>query len=160
MIKVYFKMTLGTKGILTFRNNLLKICLKVLLHALFVSHFEYCDLLVTDITSALLLFLEKQLNWALKTVFYRSRNKCSTPLRISEGIIGMGQRNDLISFEFWFSILKNEKKAFQNHPKLPTVSFRMNDQKKLYRKSLIEVSYFMDPSFKPVWEIEIRYPLN
>ena len=117
------KMALGIKTIQTIRNNLPKKCLKVLLHALVLIHFEYCNLLLTDISSALLLSLEKQLNWALKSVFYRSRNKCSTSLRISEEILGMKHRNELKSFDLLFSILKNERSAFQNHLKLPTMIF-------------------------------------
>ena len=105
-------------------------CLKVLLHALVLSHFEYCNLLLTDISSAPLLSLEKQLNWALKIVFIRSRNKRSTSLRISEEVLSMKQRIDLKSFDILFSILKNEKSAFQNHLKLPTMSFRINERNK------------------------------
>ena len=94
-------------------------------HFLILSHFEYCNLLLTDISSALLLSLEKQLNWALETVFYRSRNKFSTSLRISQEILSMKQRIDLKSFDLLFSILKNERSAFQNHLKLPTRNFRI-----------------------------------
>ena len=79
---------------------------------------------------SLLLSLEKQLNWALETVFYRSRNKCSTSLKISEGILSMKQRIDLKSFDLLYSILKNERSAFQNHLKLPTMSFRIHDRSK------------------------------
>ena len=122
-------MALGIKAIQTISNNLPKKCSKVLLHALVLSHFEYCNLLLTDISRALLLSLEKQLNSALKTVFYRSRNKCSTSFRISEEILGMKQRIDFKSFDL-LSILKNERSAFQNHHKLPTVRFRMNDRNK------------------------------
>ena len=113
------------KAIQTIRNNLSKNCLKVLLHALVLSHFEYCNLLLTDISSALLLSSKKQLNWALKTVFYRSRNKCSTSLRISE-VLSLKQRIDLKSFDLLFSILKNERSTFQDHPDLPAMSFRIN----------------------------------
>ena len=80
------------KAIQTICNNLPKKCLKVLLHALVLSHFEHCNLLSTDISSALLLSLEKQLNWALETVFYRSRNNCSTSSRISEELLSMKHR--------------------------------------------------------------------
>ena len=76
-----------------------------------------------DISSALLRSLEKQLNWALKTVSYRSRNKCSTSLRPSEKILGLKQKIDVKSFDLLFSILKNGRSTFQNHLKLPTVSF-------------------------------------
>ena len=102
-----------------------------------------------------------KLNWALKTVFYRSRNKCSTSLRISEAILSLKQRIDLKSFDLLYSILKNDKSVFQNHLKLPTMSFRINERnKKLYWKSLVLVSSFMGPSFIPVWEVGIPYPLN
>ena len=124
------KLALGIKLIQTIGNNLPKKCLKVLLHALVLSHFEYCNLLLTDISSALLLSLEKQLNWALKTVFHRSRNKCSTSLRISEEILSMKHRIDLKSFDFLFLILKNERSAFQIRLKLPTMIFRINDRNK------------------------------
>ena len=124
------KTALGIKAIQTIRNNLPKKCLKVLLHALVLSHFEYCNLLLTDISSVLLLTLEKQLNWALKTVFYRSRNKCSTSLRISEEILSMKKSIDLKSFDLLYSILKNERSAFQNHLKLPTMSFRIIERNK------------------------------
>ena len=65
-------MALGIKAIQTTRNNLPNKCLIVLLNALVLSHFEHCNLLLTDISSAFSLSLEKQLNWALKTVFHRS----------------------------------------------------------------------------------------
>ena len=122
----------GQTGLLvqTIRNNLPKKCLKVLFSALVLSHFEYCNLLLPDISSALLLSLEKQLKWALKTVFYRSRNKCSTSLRISEEILSMKQRIDLKSFDSLYSILKNDRSAFPSHLKLPTMSFRINERSK------------------------------
>ena len=125
------KMALGIKAVQRIRKNLPKICSKVLLHALVLSHFEYCNLLLTDISIALLFSLEKQLNWAIKTAFYRSRNKCSTSLRISEEILSTKQRIELKSFDLLFSILKNERSAFQNHLQLPPMSIRINKQKKL-----------------------------
>ena len=110
----------------------------------FPNHFEYCNLLLIDISSALLRSLEKQLNWALKTVSYRSRNKCSTSLRLFEEILGKKQKIDVKWFDLLFSILKNGRSTFQNHPKLPTVSFRMNDRNK---KKYIERARFVYGSF-------------
>ena len=140
-------MALGIKTIQTIRNNLPKKCLKVLLHALLLSHFEYCNLLLTDISSALLLSLEKQLNWALKTVFYRSRNKSSTSLRIFEEKLGMKHRIELKSFGLLFSILKNERSAFQNHLKLPTTIFRIADRNKKIILKEPGSSKFLNGSF-------------
>ena len=140
-------MALGIKTIQTIRNNLPKKCLKVLLHALVLSHFEYCNILLTDISSALLLSSEKQLNWALKTVFYRSRNICSNSLRISEEIKSMKHRIEIKSFDLLVSILKNERSAFQNHLKLPTMIFRINDRNKKIILKEPGSSKFLNGSF-------------
>ena len=140
-------MALGIKAIQTIRNNLPKKCLKVLLHALVLIHFEYCNLLSTDISSALLFSSEKQLKWALKTVFYRSRNKCSTSLRISDEILSMKHRIELKSFDLVFSILKNERSAFQNHLKLPTMIFRINVRNKKIILKEPGSSKFLNGSF-------------
>ena len=103
------KMAIGIKTIQTIRNNLPKKCLKVLLQSLVLSHFDYCNIMLTNISSKLLLSLEKQLNWALKTVFYRSKNKSSTSLRICENILSMKQGIELKSLDLLFSILKKER---------------------------------------------------
>ena len=106
-------MAIGIKTIQTIRNNLPKKCLKVLLQSLVLSHFEYCNIMLTNISNKLLLSLEKQLNWALKTVFYRSKNRSSTSLRICENILSMKQGIELKSLDLLFSILKKERRAFQ-----------------------------------------------
>ena len=85
---------------------------KVLLHALVLNHFEYCNLLLPDFSCALLLSSEKQLNLAPKPVFYRSRNKCSTSLRLSEELLSMKQRIDLKSFDFVFFDSQIRKVSF------------------------------------------------
>ena len=141
------KIARGIKAIQTIPNNLPKKCIKLLLHVLVLSHFEYCNLLLTDISSALSLFLEKKLNWALKTVFYRSRNKCSTSLRISKKILSMKHRIELKSFDLIISILKNERSAFRNHPKLPTMIFRYNDRNKKIILKVPGSSKFLIGSF-------------
>ena len=135
------------KAIQTVGNNLPKKCLKVLLHALVLSHFKYCNLLLTDISSALLLFLKKQLNWALKTIFYRSRNKSSSSSRLSEEILSMKHRIELKSFDLLFSVLKTERSAFQNHLKLPTMIFRINDRNKKVILKEPGSSKFLNGSF-------------
>ena len=45
-------------------------------------------------------------------------------------ILGMKQRIDLKLFDVLFSILKNERSAFQNNLKLLTMSFRINERNK------------------------------
>ena len=108
------KMAIGIKTIQTIRNNLPKKCLKVLLQSLVLSHFDYCNIMLTNISSKLLLSLEKQLNWALKTVFYRSKNRSSTSLRICENILSMKQGIELKSLDLLFSILKKKESVFKN----------------------------------------------
>ena len=50
-------MALGLKAFQAIRKNLPENCLKVLIDALVLNHFEFCNLLSTDISSALLLSL-------------------------------------------------------------------------------------------------------
>ena len=55
--------------------------LHMLFHALVMSHLDYSLLFFFKISSSLLLLLEKQMNWALKSVIFRSNTKSSYELR-------------------------------------------------------------------------------
>ena len=56
-------------------------------HALVMSHLDYSLLFFFKITSSILLSLEKQMNWASKSVFFHSNIKSSYELRKHKGII-------------------------------------------------------------------------
>ena len=90
----------------------------MLFHALIISHCEYSAIFFTQIPPPLLLSLEKQMNWALKSVYFPSSFKSSSDLR-EKKIIG---RKQLICS----NISKVLKKAFQSTLKLPTAIFRWN----------------------------------
>ena len=110
-----------------FCRNLPKQRLKVLLNALVVSHFEYSCLCLTSISENLLQSLEKQLNWGLKTAFYRS-SKGSIELKISESILNIKQQIDLKGLEMLFAYINNEKEAFKDNLDLPTAKYRINQR--------------------------------
>ena len=99
----------------------------MLFHALIISHFEYSAIFFTQIPPHLLLSLEKQMNWALKTVYFRSSFKLSSDLR-EKKIIGIKQLIELKSLVFLFQYLRNTKKAFQRTLKLSTAIFRWNNR--------------------------------
>ena len=67
------------------------------------------------------------MNWALKSVYFRSSFKLSSDLRGRKKIIGIKQLIELKSIVFLFQYLKNTEKAFQSTLKLPTAIFRWNN---------------------------------
>ena len=94
-------------------------------HALVISHLEYSAFFLFQISSTLLLSLEKQMNWALKCVFFRSRIK-SNELRKRKNLISIIQLIELITLTYYLRYIRNMKTAFQKHLKLPTASYRIN----------------------------------
>ena len=102
--------------------------LVMLFHALIISQFEYSAIFLTQISPPLLLSLEKQMNWALKSGYFRSSFKSSSDLREKKKVIGIKQLIELKSLVFLFQYLKNTKKAFQSTLKLPTAIFMWNNR--------------------------------
>ena len=79
--KVLKNMAVGTKTIESIQHKIPTTVLVMLFHALIISHFEYSAIFFTQISPPLLLSSEKQMNWALKSVYFRSSFKSSSDLR-------------------------------------------------------------------------------
>ena len=77
-----------------------------------------------------MLSLEKQLNWALKRTYFRSKFKSSSLLRISKFFIGIEKKIELKCITYLYQYLTNKKKAFQNTLRLPTANYRLNKRTK------------------------------
>ena len=80
--KVLRKIAVGIKTIETIQRKFPTTVLFVLFQALVLSHFEYSALYMPQVTSTFLLSLEKQMIWALKSVYFRSSITGSFDLRI------------------------------------------------------------------------------
>ena len=80
-------MAVGMKTVETVQHRFPTQVLLLTFHALVMSHLDYSLLFFFKISSSLLLSLEKQMNWALKSVFFRSNIKSSYELRKNKGII-------------------------------------------------------------------------
>ena len=78
----------------------------------------------------MMLSLEKQLNWALKRTYFRSKFKSFSLLRISKSFIGIEKRIELKCITYLYQYLTNKKKAFQNTLRLPTANYRLNKRTK------------------------------
>ena len=63
-------MAVGIKTVETVQHRFPTGVLLMLFHALVMSHLEYSLLFFFKVISSLLLSLEKQMNWALKSVFF------------------------------------------------------------------------------------------
>ena len=119
-------MAVGIKTVETMQHRFPTEVLLMLFHALVMSHLGY-SLLFLKISS-LLLSLEKQMNLALKSVFFRSNIKSSYELRKSKGIISIRHSIMFKSLIYFFQYIHNQKKAFQNQLKLPTATYRWNSR--------------------------------
>ena len=122
-------MAQGIKTIDTIGQQLPTLSLVSLLHCLVLSHLDYSAILI-QINATLMLSLEKQLKWALKGTYFRSKFKSSSLLRISKSFIGIEKRIELKCITYLFKYLLNKKKAFQNTLRLPTVNYRLNKRTK------------------------------
>ena len=74
-------MAVGIKTIESIQHKFPTTVLVMIFHALIISHFEYSAVFLTQISPPLLLSLEKQINWAIKFVYFRSSFKLSSDLR-------------------------------------------------------------------------------
>ena len=71
------KMAMGIKTIDTIKKQVPTTTLIMLLQPLVLSHLSYPALLLPSVPTASFNSLERQLNWALKCVFFRSQQTCS-----------------------------------------------------------------------------------
>ena len=128
------KMAQGIKTIDTIGQQLPTLSFVALLHFIFfLSHLSllvYSAIFLIQINATLMLSLEKQLNWALKRTYFRSKFKSSSLLRISKLFIGIGKRIELKCITYLYQHLTNKKKAFQNTLRLPTANYRLNKRTK------------------------------
>ena len=115
------KMAQGIKTIDTIGQHLPTLSLVALLHCLVLSHLDYSAIFLR-------LSLEKQLNWALKRTYFRSKFKSSSLLRISKSFIGIEKRIELKCITYLYQYLTNRKKAFENTLRLPTANYRLNER--------------------------------
>ena len=95
-------MAMGIKTIDTIKNQLPTTTLIMLLQPLVLSHLSYPALLFPSISTASFNSLERQLNWALKCVFFRSQQTCSEDIRKSKNVISMRKLIDLGCLTYFF----------------------------------------------------------
>ena len=123
-------MAQGIKTIDTIGQQLPTLSLVALLHCLVLSHLDYSAIFLIHINATLMLSLEKQLNWALKRTYFRSKFKSSSLLHISKSFIGIEKRIELKCITYLYQYLTNKNKAFQNTLRLPTANYRLNKRTK------------------------------
>ena len=116
-------MAVGIKTVETTQHRFPTGILLMLFHALVMSNLDYCLLFFFNIISSLLLSLEKQKNWSLKSVFFRSKKKSSYELR-KQGYNQYTSLDYVQIFDLFLSVLFSQKKSFQNQLKLPTATNR------------------------------------
>ena len=81
------KMAREIKTIYTVRNSLPGSSLKLILNALVLRHLHYSAVVIQSIGKYLLVSIEKQINWALKASFHRSKFESMKELRLEHNIL-------------------------------------------------------------------------
>ena len=114
------KMAGGIKTIYSIRNYFpMKTCL-LLLNALVISHLHYPAILLNGISENLMTTLEKQLNWAVKACFNRTKIESSSYLKTKHKILSVRYLLRARSTIYYWKYRKKLIPAFLNELKLPT----------------------------------------
>ena len=126
--KILQKMATGIKTIKTIRTQLPTKTLETLLNSIVLCHLDYSALLIKETNQTLKNSLERQLNWALKTTFFRSSYKSSQQLRLNKNIISIQQRLNLRSLDYLKDYITGNKLAFADNLKLPSAKYGINSR--------------------------------
>ena len=84
--------------------------------AIIVSHVHYPAVLVSGKSSSLLIFLEKQLSWAVKICFNRRKYGRSSDLKFDHGVSPVKFLLDQIAICFLWRIFHSLKPAYFSIP--------------------------------------------
>ena len=93
-----------------------------------LSHLDYSALLINEINQNLIKSLERQLNWAIKTTFFRSKHKSSRDIRLHKNILSVQQRLDVRSILYFYDYITCKKEPFSKSLKLPTAKYFINER--------------------------------
>ena len=67
------------------------------------------------------------MNWALKSVYFRSSIKSSFDLRIQKSLLGIRQRIELKSLTYFFQVYQQEKKSIYRQNKVTHRKFSFEE---------------------------------
>ena len=76
------------------------------------------------------MYLVRQLNWAVKCAFFRSKLKSSVALRKNKLFIGIENRIELKCVIYLYQILADKRIALTNFLKLQTSNYKNNNRAK------------------------------
>ena len=113
-------MACGIKTIYSIRNYFTMKTHLLLLNALVISHLHYPAILLNGISENFLTTLEKQLNWAIKACFNRTKIDSSSDLKTKHKILSVQYSIKARSTIYYWKYRKKLIPAFLNELKLPT----------------------------------------
>ena len=67
--------------------------------------------------------LERQVNYSIKTTFFRSKHKSLRDIRLNENILSVRQRLDFGSVSYFYDYITCNKETFSKDSKLPSANF-------------------------------------
>ena len=109
------KMAVGIKTITAIRDYLPLALRQVLFRSLVLSHLEYCAIFFTSLKQHELMSLQRQLNWGIKAVHYRTKYASSFDLKIKYSILSAEDTIMLKCLMYFFKLQHNMLPAFKTN---------------------------------------------
>ena len=122
-------MACGIKILNTLSKRLPEKTKFLLLNAIIISHLHYSALILIGLRKSLLITLEKQLNWGIKSIFNRGKYDRSTDLKLRNKILPVSFLLKYHYSKYFFPLLSNDLPAYKIEP-LSTMRIKHHDRSK------------------------------
>ena len=130
--KILQRIACGIKVLNTLSKRLPEKTKFLLLDAIVISHLHYSALFLIGLQKSLLTFLEKQLNWGIKSIFNRrkyDRSTDSTDLKIRNKILPVSFLLKYRCSKYFIRLLSNDLPAYKIEP-LSAMRIKQHDRLK------------------------------
>ena len=163
-------MACGIKTLYSIREYLPEKTRLLLLNALVISHFHYQSILLNGISQNLITTLEKQLSWAVKACFNRTKFESTSDLKIKYRIFPIRLFLNLKAVVYFWKWKNGFLPAFKEQNSIITGNYRIHKRTHtlIYNShtngSIMEASFFK--RIVPLWNIlpkkllKTKYSIN
>ena len=139
------KMAQIFKCLYNLRDCLPKNRLPVMINSLVMCHLQYPAVVLSTVDNSLVVTLEKQLSWAVKACYHRSKFDSSTDIKLQQKILPVHILLDYRITWYTFLLITNRKPAF-NSPiglSLPTSdSYKHQGTGNFFHRTVIGSKYY------------------
>lgn len=141
------KMACAIKSVAHIRGNLPTSTRLILLKSLILSQLDYPIILFTSLQKTQLKSIDKQINWGIKTAFFRRKRDRSADLKQKHEILSAESFMKYSCVNFLLRILKRKTTSFNGSVKIPGLNFDLNSRTYHLLQGLKPNSNFTKNSF-------------